>query len=156
MTGQFLTHSIMVRLFTIAVALLTLAHCIFGCCLHHAHSASAHAAASARSAALEAGSVIVCGAESATVDLHCRAGHSHHHGPTRCNEEPCNFARTEAEGADAAQDSGLAWRPLTAGNVSRTSLEYLQNLARNDIDVATAPLSLTSSRSHLALSILLV
>jgi hypothetical protein len=153
MTGQFLTHSIMVRLFTIAVALLTLAHSIFGCCLHHAHSAPVTCS---RGAALEAGLVIVCDAHPAAVDLHCRAGHSHHHSPTRCNEEPCNFARTEAEGADAAQDSGLAWRPLTTGSVSRTSLEYLQNLARNDIDVAAAPLSLTSSRSHLALSILLV
>jgi hypothetical protein len=143
----------MVRLFTIVVALLTLAHCIFGCCLHHAHSA--HAACS-EGAALEAGNVVIWGAESAAVDLHCRAGHSHHHSPTRCNEGPCNFARTEVEGADAAQDSGLAWRPLTAGSVSRTSLEYLQNLARNDIDVAAAPLSLTSSRSHLALSVLLV
>ena len=147
----------MQRLFTIILTAAVLAHAIFGCCLHHAHSCEADC----------------CDTASANVDACPCSGHEEpndtvgvvslvqpdgsdqepfHQGPHRCEGDKCSFARTES-----SPDAGS----LNAG-------EFLDVLALPAISlerITDAPAAATSfkpdavsgtPRRHLVLAVLLI
>jgi hypothetical protein len=150
----------MQRFFTTIMTTAMLAHAVFGCCLHHAHSyevTSTEAWTGGEVSTACCGHHVLHDESSA---LHGEPSALGQHGDLEhsrqqrcpCDGDKCNFARTESQSGDGTMDSGDYLTLLDIAAISNQKIVGAPFLTFSN----TSRVVSSTLRRHLMLAILLI